>query len=197
MVVIPLHTVERKFPMKWERVLKSWTCKTRLLCLVMAWSSFISTYAPTPRQNTFIPCFCKLLACMTVLFMSYDLPSVTSIKILSASLLPPVLKLLVAAYASAVVIWVPPGWYGILSMAVIKDATVWWSPKANWWLTVVAKVSIPTLVLLGPMSNIEINDFIAFSVILKFESPTDPDVSSKKTTSLGAVLQSVRIIRKN
>lgn len=125
---------------------------------------------------------------MIVVFMLYDLLLVISIKILLVSFFLLVLKLLVVVYVSVVVIWVFLGWYGILFMVVIKDVIVWWLFKVNWWLIVVVKVFIFILVLVGLMLNIEINDFIVFSVILKFESLIDLDVFSKKIIFLGVVL---------
>lgn len=125
---------------------------------------------------------------MIVVFMLYDLLLVISIKILLVSFFLLVLKLLVVVYVSVVVIWVFLGWYGILFMVVIKDVIVWWLFKVNWWLIVVVKVFIFILVLFGLMLNIEINDFIVFSVILKFKSLIDLDVFSKKIIFLGVVL---------
>lgn len=125
---------------------------------------------------------------MIVVFMLYDLLLVISIKILLVSFFLLVLKLLVVIYVSVVVIWVFLGWYGILFMVVIKDVIVWWLFKVNWWLIVVVKVFIFILVLVGLMLNIEINDFIVFSVILKFKSLIDLDVFSKKIIFLGVVL---------
>lgn len=125
---------------------------------------------------------------MIVVFMLYDLLLVISIKILLVSFFLLVLKLLVVVYVSVVVIWVFLGWYGILFMVVIKDVIVWWLFKVNWWLIVVVKVFIFILVFFGLMLNIEINDFIVFSVILKFKSLIDLDVFSKKIIFLGVVL---------
>lgn len=125
---------------------------------------------------------------MIVVFMLYDLLLVISIKILLVSFFLLVLKLLVVVYVSVVVIWVFLGWYGILFMVVIKDVIVWWLFKVNWWLIVVVKVFIFILVLVGLMLNIEINDFIVFSVILKFKSLIDLDVFNKNIIFLGVVL---------
>lgn len=125
---------------------------------------------------------------MIVVFMLYDLLLVISIKILLVSFFLLVLKLLVVVYVSVVVIWVFLGWYGILFMVVIKDVIVWWLFKVNWWLIVVVKVFIFILVFFGLMLNIEINDFIVFSVILKFKSLIDLDVFNKNIIFLGVVL---------
>lgn len=166
--------------------------KVRLALLAICWSSVLSTNFPTPTQNTLIFARWSSFTCTAVAFGDVDRPSVIKISILSAPCLPPAWKLCFVAYSKASPIYVPPLWYGILSIAVSKDRKFLFTFIANWWCRIELKVSIPTWVLRGPIAKFETTALVKFNIFWKDVCPTDPEESSKNTISFGVVSHSER-----